>query len=417
MRILWINNIAIPKIAKAVGMASVPVGGWMVKLADELVKKENIDLGIAFPYKENVSGHAGNIQYYGFSMDVSKVQLENLGGQDLRIKEIIKSFQPDVVHIFGTEYLHSYVVTQVCKELGLEDKVAVSIQGLTSVYARHYCAYMDFKDVYKCTLRDLYKGNILAGKKRFERSGKFEIQTLKSVKHIIGRTDWDKACTEIVNPEAKYHFNNEMLRDSFYLAPQWDLEKCQKYSMFLSQATMPLKGLHLALEAVSILKRDFPDMKVYIAGKSYYQKKSWKLSHYEKKILKYIKEQNLEKTVDFVGFLDEKSMCQQYLKSHVFVSASSIENSPNSVCEAMILGVPTISSMVGGVANLLEHGKEGFYYQADAPYMLAYYVKKVFENAEVGNFISGQARERALIRHNTEKIIRELQGIYAEICS
>ena len=110
-------------------------------------------------------------------------------------------------------------------------------------------------------------------------------------------------------------------------------------------------------------------------------------------------------------------MCQQYLKSHVFVSASSIENSPNSVCEAMILGVPTVSSMVGGVANLLEHGKEGFYYQADAPYMLAHYVKKVFENAEFAQVISGQARERAMLRHDTEKIIQELQGIYSEICS
>ena len=417
MRILWFNNIAIPKIAKAVGMTSVPVGGWMVKLADELVEKGQVELGIAFPYKENVSGSVGKLNYYGFSMDSSKIEIGNLGGQEIRIREIIDAFQPDVVHVFGTEYLHSYVVTQVCKELGIEARVVVSIQGLTSVYARHYDAYLDYKDVKGRTLRDFYKGNVQDGKKRFERSGKFEVETLKAVKHIIGRTDWDKACTEIVNPTAKYHFNDEMLRDSFYRSKQWDLDNCQKYSVFLSQATMPLKGLHLALEAVAILKKEFPEIKVSIAGKSYYRKKKWQLSYYEKKILKYIKEQKLEETVNFVGFLDEKNMCRQYLKSHVFVSASSIENSPNSVCEAMLLGVPTVSSLVGGVANLLEHGKEGFYYQADAPYMLAYYVKKIFEDAELAKSFSSLACKRAAERHNVDKIVRELEAIYAEICS
>ena len=86
MRILWINNIAIPKIAKAVGMASVPVGGWMVKLADELVKKENIDLGIAFPYKENVSGHAGNIQYF------AKLFGRNTAAQARKLQNVIAYF-------------------------------------------------------------------------------------------------------------------------------------------------------------------------------------------------------------------------------------------------------------------------------------------------------------------------------------
>jgi glycosyltransferase involved in cell wall biosynthesis len=322
-----------------------------------------------------------------------------------------------MVHIFRTEYLHSFVVTQVCKKIGMEDKVVVSIQGLTSIYAKHYYAYMDFKTVYGRTLRDCYKGNVHAGKKWFENSGKYEIETIKAVKHVIGRTDWDKACTEIMNPQAKYHFNNEMLRDSFYDAPQWKLENCQKYSLFLSQATLPLKGLHLALEAVSILKKEFPELQVCIAGKSYYQKKRWKLSYYEKSVLKYIKDYKLEKTVSFSGFLDEEAMCQKYLKSHVFVSASSIENSPNSLCEAMILGVPAVSSLVGGVVNLLEHGKEGFYYQADAPYMLAHYIKKIFNDDALAKNISDNARATALKRHDVEKIISELLGIYKEICA
>lgn len=417
MKILWINNIAIPKIAKDAGMTQVPVGGWMVKLADELTTQKDIELAIAFPYKKNVEGEVERIRYFSFCFNSSKVQIGNWSGQEQRIREIVETFSPDIVHIFGTEYAHSYVVTQVCKDCGLGDRIVVSIQGLTSVYARHYYAYMDFRNIHARTLRDFYKGNVYDGKKVFEKSGRFEIETLKLVKHVIGRTDWDKACTEIINPSAEYHFNNEMLRDSFYIAPQWEISKCRKYSIFLSQATLPLKGLHLALESVSILKKDFPELKVYISGKSYYEKKIWKLSYYEKSVLKFIKEQGLSETVEFLGFLDEKSMCQQYLNSNVFVSASSIENSPNSVCEAMLLGVPTVSSMVGGVANLLEHGTEGFYYQADAPYMLAYYVKKLFEDEALMKQVSDCARKRAQQRHNVSEILDGLFNIYSQIYS
>ena len=69
-------------------------------------------------------------------------------------------------------------------------------------------------------------------------------------------------------------------------------------------------------------------------------------------------------------------MKERFLKSNVFVSPSTIENSPNSLGEAMLLGIPCISSDVGGVKNLLKHEEEGYVYQTDAPYMLAYYVKK-----------------------------------------
>ena len=65
------------------------------------------------------------------------------------------------------------------------------------------------------------------------------------------------------------------------------------------------------------------------------------------------------------------------------MSASTIENSPNSVGEAMLLGCPVVSSCVGGVPDMLEHGREGFLYQASVPYMLAWYVKRVFGDDEL----------------------------------
>ena len=407
MRVLWVNNIAIPKIAADIGEDSTPVGGWMVKLAEEISEINDIELHIVFPYKKEVNGCVKKIGYTGFSND------RNDGSNT--IKSVIENFKPDIIHIFGTEYEHSFWVTDICSKNGLIDRVVISIQGLVSVYAKHYTAFLGQKVIRGYTPRDILKGNIDKGQKIFAQKGKYEIETIKKVNHVIGRTDWDKACTYFINPNAMYHFNNEMLRNVFYEDRKWSLEKCKRHTIFMSQATLPLKGLHLALEAYKQLTVYYPDLQVYIAGKSYVDKKKWKLSYYERYVIKYIKENGLSDVIHFTGFLDEYAMREQLLQANVFVSSSSIENSPNSVCEAMMLGVPVVSSMVGGVANLLEHGKEGFYYQADAPYMLAYYVKQIFDNDELASNFSIASRQKAEIRHKVEYIVDDLIDIYDEI--
>ena len=132
-------------------------------------------------------------------------------------------------------------------------------------------------------------------------------------------------------------------------------------------------------------------------------------------ILKYIQKNGLSDSVKFTGFLNEREIVGKFLKSHIFISASSIENSPNSVCEAMYLGVPVVSSMVGGVSNLMEDGKEGLNYQADAPYMMAYCIKKIFDNDTLASEFSINAIKRATERHEPVRIVNDLIGIYRKI--
>lgn len=416
MKVLWVNNIAIPQIAKAAGLTYLPVGGWMVKLADELSHMDNIELTIAFPCDHFQKGKVENLSYYGFSINEKKYIKKNKTNiYDKELENIINDVKPDVIHIFGTEYIHTYAFTEICKKMGIIDKVIISIQGLVSICSRHYSAFLPYRDTVGMTLRDLFKGNVKKCAYRFQRTGQYEVEAIKNVKHVIGRTDWDKACTLQINPNLNYHFNNEMLRESFYVSKKWDIDNCDRYSIFLSQAGMPLKGLHIVLEAIKILKKDFPNVKLYVAGKSYYDKKAYKLSYYEKTILKYINKNNLRDNVIFTGYLDETKMVDRYLKSNVFVSASSIENSPNSLCEAMMLGVPVISSMVGGVANLMEFGKEGFFYQADAPYMLAYYAKQLFENENLCNYFSKNEILKAEERHSQTQIKNDLIEIYNQL--
>lgn len=123
----------------------------------------------------------------------------------------------------------------------------------------------------------------------------------------------------------------------------------------------------------------------------------------------------LENKLTFAGFLSAEQMRSAYLKTNVFVSASTIENSPNSLGEAMILGVPSVASDVGGVANLMSHRKEGFVYQSTAPYMLAHYIMEVFAMQDAAEEMGRAAKQRAQNTHSPEINCKRLLEIYETI--
>ena len=62
--------------------------------------------------------------------------------------------------------------------------------------------------------------------------------------------------------------------------------------------------------------------------------------------------------------------------------------------------------------DMIEHEKEGFLYQASAPYMLAWYIKKIFEDDDLATSLSSAARKRASMTHDREKNMNNLMGIY-----
>jgi glycosyltransferase involved in cell wall biosynthesis len=413
MKILWLCNIMLPKISASLGQPLNFGGGWLIGLSNDLILQNDVKLSVCFPEKFSkapIHGYVENLEYYGF--------YENQKGLDTYFMQIVKTIDPDIIHIWGTEYSYTYKMVCACEKLNMLDIITISIQGMPSVYAKHFTAALPETIVKGHSLRDIIKSkNINSWKKAFVRRGEYEIRTLKKVNHIIGRTDWDKACTEQINANAKYHFCNETLRSEFY-CHSWDINLCERHSIFISQCHYPIKGFHFMLEAMSEIIKRYPDAHIYTTGENPILMNGLaklKQTYYHKYLGRLIIKYGLQNHVTFLGSLDESSICQRYLKSHVFVSPSSIENSPNSVGEAMLLGVPTVSSDVGGVKNMLTHNEEGYTYQYDAPYMLAYYVVKIFNDDDLALKFSRNAKIHAIKTHSREENLNQLMSIYEDI--
>lgn len=419
MKILWLTNKPLPVISKILNEDAFVKEGWLCNLFDMLSNNHSIELFICTTTrKSTLKGEYDGFRYYIYPSKESE-EFKYSANVEECLKEYVDECKPDVIHIWGTEYPQTLSMVRACNRLGLSERVVISIQGMVSVIAKHYYAGIPHKVINSYTFHDLLKrSNIKLVRKQLYERGKYEIESIKTVKHIIGRTDWDYACTKFINSDVLYHHCDEILRESFYIN-RWNIDRCEKYSIFLSQAETPIKGLHYALEALLMIKKKYPEVHLYIAGSNIVNDKSiidkMRITGYGRYIRKLIKQFGLGKYITFTGKLDEEAMCNRYLKSHVFICPSAIENSSNSVSEAMILGVPTVSSDVGGIKNLLTHNEDGYIYQYDAPYMLAYYVCKIFSDDKLAIQLSEKANSHAVETHNKELILKKVLEIYNTI--
>ena len=109
-------------------------------------------------------------------------------------------------------------------------------------------------------------------------------------------------------------------------------------------------------------------------------------------------------------------MKQQYLNCHTFVCASSLENSPNSVGEAMLLGTPVVASNTGGITSMVEHEKEGLLFEKGNVKELAEAIIRTWEDNSLIDKITAGAKVRARKTHNADENYGALMEMYRDIC-
>jgi len=413
MRLLWLCNVAPSVVQKEIKGISGGSGLWVDHVLEDL-RKTDFDIRIFCPFSSKVSGAIDDkCSYKTFIEGKPYVYLPELESQ---FASDLMEYLPDVIHIWGTEYGHTLAMVNACEKLNLLDRTVINIQGLCSVISRHYAENLPEKVKYSYTFRDILRmDNIAQQQKKFALRGSLEIKALKKIRHVIGRTTWDKACTKQFNPAVKYHFCNETLRANFY-QDQWQYSQCTPYRIFASSCEYPVKGFHNLLEAFSEVIKYYPNARLAVPGRNPICGNNWKQRLRQPSYFRYLEkmifDSGLEDKIDFLGNLDADQMKAQYLKANVFVMPSVIENSPNSLGEAMLLGVPCVASDVGGVTDLMTHKSEGFVYQGSAPYMLSHYIQAVFEMKEQAMSMGAAASSHAQKTHCAEINFKNLLEIY-----
>lgn len=412
MKLVWLCNMIPTAVSRSMGIGGTG-GLWVDHVLDELRGDASIALRLYCPGPKTAGSLDAHTGYVLFPEDAPHVYLPRLENQFARE---LADFQPDVIHIWGTEWGHTLAMVNAAKGCGLLDRVVISIQGLCSIYARHFAEGLPEWVCRRYSLRDAMKhDNIRRQQREYAIRGAMEQEALGQVRHVIGRTDWDRAITGQLNPNRTYHFCNETMRPAFY-QDTWQYAACTKHRIFTSSCAYPVKGFHYLLEALEIVLSRYPDTTVSVPGRGFFANGVGKLrqDYYHRYLGNVASAFGARDKIHFLGSLDARQMKQAFLEANVFVLPSTIENSPNSLGEAMLLGVPCVAADVGGVTNLMHPG-EGFLYPSTAPYMLAEYIMQVFAQQEQAEQMGARAQAHARQTHDPEKNRRELLRIYESV--
>ena len=417
-------NFPTPHIAKACGWNDNLIRGWNTVLIDCLVQQENVELTIFFPQhrqRETIRGSAKidkggrKVNYVGFYEKPTPEMKYNHKIEQLFREELMR-INPDLIHIWGTEYLHTLCMVNAYND---PNRTVVSIQGIISVIGEHYTDYLPRYVVNHLTFRDwVRRDGIKHQKDKFIRRGLFEIETLKKIGHVAGRTEWDHQELLTINPKLKYHHCREFLRPSFSDAPKWAFSKCDKHTVFMAQADYPVKGMHIALKILSEVKKVYSDVKIYLAGKNLIAtgiKEQIKRSSYSTYTIKLINDYGLAQNVIFLGQLNEQQMISQYIKTNVFLQASVMENSPNSLGEAMYLGVPCVASDVGGTSSFLKNEEDGILYDHSDLSRAVEGIIRAFKGDRVTIQMAETGQKKAALQYDYAKGYKEYMDMYTEM--
>lgn len=411
-RVLWTSNIDLPAVAYELGLKPTPFGGWLALMTSRLAQSPGFRVGVAMRSDSQVFQRIekDGITYYALPR-----QRDRFDVAQADVDRVLNDFEPDILHVEGAEMRHARRFLSTWRGPRL-----LSMQGVLNGIRPYQLGRLPiFRMLLPVRPWDTLVAMALLANYwlRFVPRLASEREAMKMSDHIMGRSLWDQAQAAILAPNARYYRCSRILRDEFYGQIR-DANSIEPFSLFMGNASVPLKGAHIAVSALGMLLNDFPQATLYVAGEDP-RTLPWRSAKryvgYPAYLLRLIRRLGLESNVQFTGTLSASAMAERMARSHVCLMASLIENSPNTLGEAMILGVPTVSAYAGGAPSMARDEVEALFYRPDDPAMLAYQIRRIFEDPALAARLAQAARSRAKQTHDPEKNLADLISAYDAI--
>ncbi len=387
--------------------------------------------------------------------------------------KVIEDFKPDVIQVFGSEWPFGALAEEINIPIIIHMQGFMNVYVLSDDLAFSRADRLCFQiGNPKSILISLYQMLFYQKHQKYTKS--FEQQIMKANRYFFGRTEWDRRLVEMYGaPDSTYFYCPEALRSEIY-EEKWEYHKsslstskdcdvgninkiikvnetdettttgngnptnptatvgntsninnvtntsnvnyaCKATNTLMRNLDEKLeiitvsqagsrKGNEIILRTADILKNDF------------HLNFTWKVAGSKDAFHLFEKKSGLrheDLNIELLGFIPASEVAKQLSTSHVYVHPSIADNSPNSLCEAQVVGCPVIAANVGGIPQLVEDGKTGLLYPYNEPHMLAYLLMKLDE--EQLRELSANERRIAIERHDPKKIADVLMNTYEEI--
>lgn len=410
MKILWLSN------CKLTTELSSNSGTWLQTMAQSLidagVKLYNITQGNT---KTIEIIEEKNIKQWILPI----IKLKDVNSQELQntIKAIVRSIQPDIIHIWGMELCWGLFSIRGCFD---GYRTLLEIQGIKGACADVFMGGMSRAEVRSTIgLRELlFPSHSLYGfQKNHKKWFPYEKMMLHKHIYISTQSDWVRSwITPYVSDGAKIFETDISVRKEFFEASKWKFhDRTVKQILCFADDGKPYKGLDIAIKALHIVKRVKPNVILNVVGNFKFNRNGIQISGYCKYILKLIKTYGLENNINFIGCLNATVLAEQMASSDVILHPSFVESYSLALAESMTIGVPSVVSFAGAMPELVHDGESALLYNSYDYRKCAYSVINILDNETLSNHLSTNSRTVALKRNNPQRVVNIQLDIYNKI--
>lgn len=408
MKVLWLCNSRFSER----GLSET--GTWLQPLAEMVNNtEENTIVNVTFGSVADVHEEYANgiMQYVIPSKDRLKLQVT---GE--RIERIISKENPDLVHIWGTEnvwgriYLEGYIKAPAFMEM----------QGMKSNYYYYYGG-LTFKELLKCNVAPMSiyapSSSLYIARRKFKKDGNQEIKVLKAFNQVSVQSRWVEDHVLAINPQAHIYHTKIILRELFYHCDTWQWKEVNDSPVIfsISSSSTPYKGIHVLIRAIGLLKKNYPNVRLNVAGAFLGRRGGFFSSGYSRYLLSLIRELSLEENVCFLGPLSAEQIIEQLQTANVCVIPSFIETYCVALAEAMMVGTPCVVSYAGAMPEFAEAGKEALFYNSADYISCAYRVSDCLKDRILSEQLSSNGKFRKMQDCNKEQMLNIQLSNYKKI--
>ncbi len=408
MKILWFSNKAFSD------KDDCSSGTWLGALAKNLVATGQVELfnitigNVEVPIKQD----AGAIHQW--IIPISKSRRDGLPPSHIiaELVGIVKDVSPDLVHIWGTE---SYWGLLSARNL-IQQPVLLETQGLKFAIAKVFHGGLTFSEqISSIGLKELLRrSTIYQARKSFEEWGIFEKEMLSRHRFITVQTDWLEAQVRQYNDTCEIFRNDFVLREEFYSSEKW--RHSANPTIFCTAAySAPFKGLHVAVRAVSILKKRLPAIRLRIAGA--HQRKGFRQDGYISWVNQEISRLGIDNHVTWLGPLSAPQIIAELLECAAVVIPSFVEGYCLGLAEALMIGTPAVAAFSGGIPCIAKNDESALFFPPGDEAMCAYQLRKVLSDRKLAESLSQEGIKIAERRNDWSKVVKKQLEIYRQVLS
>jgi len=231
-----------------------------------------------------------------------------------------------------------------------------------------------------------------------------------SAKLVLREADYVRAVSKQIAANLKsWGLKNLLVIPSVYIRTDVFLplkSQIDRGPVILSVARLvKQKGIELLIESVPYIIERFRDLEVRVVGDG----------PERKGLEKSVRENGLEDVVSFFGWVERDELVRHYNDAAVFVCTSHHEGGPRTVFEAAACKTPFVSTAVGIIPEVFQHGGEGFILHSRDKILLAKHIIRLLEDPVLREKMGSRGRKLVEQEFEWRKAVSKYAEAYLKI--